>query len=81
MSLDPAVIETLKGVSTATLTTMLLKKGLTNVWMRGTKRLKPGQERVEDWIMTEIDRGVPLHGLSPLNTETKARYRAWKDAQ
>ncbi len=46
MPLDPKIIETLKGVSTATLTTVLLKKGLRNVWMRGTKPLKPGQGRV-----------------------------------
>src|SRR5262245_3916359 len=46
MSLDPKVIETLKGVSSATLTTVLLKKGLRNVWMRGTKPIKAGQGRV-----------------------------------
>ena len=36
------------------------------------------QERLEGWIMTEIDRGVPLPGLYPANAETKARYDAWK---
>src|ERR1044072_8798523 len=36
------------------------------------------QERLEGWIMTEIDRGVPLPGLYPANDETKARYEAWK---
>jgi len=41
----------------------------------------PEQERMEGWIMTEIDRGVPLPGLYPMNAETKARYQAWKDAQ
>ena len=46
MTLDATIIETLKDVSTATLTTVLLKKGLRNVWMRGTKPLKPGQPRV-----------------------------------
>ncbi len=35
MSLDPAIVATLSRVSTATLTTVLLKKGLRNVWMRG----------------------------------------------
>jgi regulator of RNase E activity RraA len=39
------------------------------------------QERMEGWIMTEIDRGVPLPGLYPMNAETKARYQAWKDTQ
>lgn len=36
MTLEPHVVETLKSVSTATLTTVLLKKGLRNIWLRGT---------------------------------------------
>lgn len=32
-----AIIQALKGVSTPTITTLLLKKGLRNVWMRGPK--------------------------------------------
>ena len=36
------------------------------------------QERLEGWIMTEIDRGVPLPGLYPANAETQARYEAFK---
>lgn len=43
--LNPEVIETLKRVTTATLTTVLLKKGLRNVWMRGTRPLRPDQPR------------------------------------
>ncbi|BBK34135.1 regulator of RNase E activity RraA [Stella humosa] len=46
MSLDPKIVEALSGVSTATLTTYLLKKGLRNVWMRGTKPLREGQPRL-----------------------------------
>ena len=46
MSLDPATVATLSGVSTATLTTVLLKKGLRNVWLRGTRPLRPGQPRL-----------------------------------
>ncbi len=42
--LAPKAIEVLFGISTATLTTVLLKKGLRNVWMRGTKPLRPGQQ-------------------------------------
>jgi len=45
MSLDPAVVAALSGVSTATLTTVLLKKGLRNTWMRGTRPLRAGQPR------------------------------------
>ena len=36
------------------------------------------QERLEGWIMKEIDRGVPLPGLYPANAETQARYEADK---
>lgn len=36
------------------------------------------QERLEGWIMSEVDRGVPLPGLYPPNAEAKARYEAFK---
>lgn len=39
------------------------------------------QERLEAWIVTEVERGVPLPGLYPANAETKARYEAWKAVQ
>lgn len=45
MNLDRSAVETLSNVSTATITTILLKKGLRNVWMRGTRPLKSGQAR------------------------------------
>jgi regulator of RNase E activity RraA len=38
------------------------------------------QERLEGWIMAEVERGVPLPGLYPPNAETNARYRAWAAA-
>jgi regulator of RNase E activity RraA len=38
----------------------------------------PEQEAMEAWIMTEVDRGVPLPGLYPMNEETKTRYEAFK---
>ena len=44
--LDPEIINVLSQVTTATLTTILLKKGLRNVWMRGTRALRPGQPRL-----------------------------------
>lgn len=37
------------------------------------------QERLEGWIMSEVERGVPLPGLYPPNDEAKARYAAFKD--
>jgi regulator of RNase E activity RraA len=46
MTLARDVVQTLSGVSTATITTILLKKGLRNVWMRGCRPLRPGSPRV-----------------------------------
>lgn len=40
--------------------------------------LAPEQERLEAWIMQEVEAGVPLPGLYPANAETKARYEASK---
>jgi regulator of RNase E activity RraA len=34
----------------------------------------PEQERMEAWIMTEVEKGLALPGLYPMNAETKARY-------
>ncbi|MBV8703111.1 MAG: ribonuclease activity regulator RraA, partial [Acetobacteraceae bacterium] len=34
------------------------------------------QERLEAWIMQEVDRGARLPGLYPPNAETRARYEA-----
>jgi len=39
------------------------------------------QERHEGWIMGEVDKGIPLPGLYPMNAETKARYDAWAKGQ
>ncbi|MBD9454477.1 ribonuclease activity regulator RraA [Rhizobium sp. RHZ02] len=74
MSLDPKIVETLKGVSTATLTTVLLKKGLRNVWMRGTKPIKPGQGRVVGkaftlrFVPAREDLATPASWASPIST-------------
>jgi regulator of RNase E activity RraA len=35
------------------------------------------QERLEEWIMTEVNNGASLPGLYPPNAENKARYEAW----
>ena len=37
------------------------------------------QERLEGWIMSEVERGVPLPGLYPPNDEAKARYASFKE--
>jgi hypothetical protein len=31
---------------------------------------------MEGWIMGEVEKGVVLPGLYPMNAETKARYEA-----
>lgn len=46
MSISEPVRQALAAVTTATLTTVLLKKGLRNVWMRGARPLKPGQPKL-----------------------------------
>jgi regulator of RNase E activity RraA len=35
-------------------------------------------ERYESWVVSEVERGVPLPGLYPPNEDAKARYQAWK---
>ncbi len=39
------------------------------------------QELQESWIMSEIEKGVPLPGLYPPNEETRARYAAWRKSK
>lgn len=38
----------------------------------------PEQERMEAWIVSEVERGEKLPGLYPMNAETRARYDSWK---
>jgi len=45
MTPDNKIVETLSKVTTATITTILLKKGLRNVWLRDTRPLRAGQPR------------------------------------
>jgi regulator of RNase E activity RraA len=42
--------------------------------------VKEGEEheRMETFIVSEVERGVKLPGLYPMNDETKTRYEAWK---
>ena len=74
MQLDKGVIETLSGISTATLTTLLLKKGLRNVWMRGTRPIRPGQPRLVGraftlrFVPAREDLATPESWSSPKST-------------
>lgn len=80
MSLDPQTVTALSAISTATLTTVLLKKGLRNVWMRGTRPLRPGQSRVVGQAFTlrfvpaREDLATPASWASP--TSTRAAIEA-----
>lgn len=72
--LDPKTIEALKAVSTATLTTVLLKKGLRNVWLRGTRPIREGQPRLVGraftlrFVPTREDLATPAAWASPIST-------------
>lgn len=74
MSLDPQFQETLTTISTATITTVLLKKGLRNVWLRGTRPLQPGQGRLVGraftlrFIPAREDLATPASWASPKST-------------
>jgi regulator of RNase E activity RraA len=74
MTLDRQVIETLTAVTTATLTTILLKKGLRNVWMRGTMPIRPGQPRLVGraftlrFIPAREDLATPESWSKPIST-------------
>ena len=72
--LDAEAIATLRDVSTATLTTVLLKKGLRNVWLRGTRPLAPGQPRLVGpaftlrFVPAREDLATPESWASPVST-------------
>ena len=76
MSLTPEAIATLSRVSTATITTVLLKKGLRNVWMRGSRPLRPGQKRLVGpaftlrFVPAREDLATPESWSSPISTRT-----------
>ncbi len=72
--LDASTRQTLLGISTATLTTVLLKKGLRNVWLRGTRPLAPGLPRIAGraftlrFVPAREDLATPASWGSPIST-------------
>lgn len=72
--LDPQAVAVLSSVTTATITTLLLKKGLRNVWLRGTRPLRPGQPRVVGraftlrFVPAREDLATPASWASPIST-------------
>ena len=74
MTLTAQTIEVLSAVSTATITTILLKKGLRNVWLRGPKPLRPQQPRIAGpaftlrFVPAREDLATPESWASPRST-------------
>ena len=74
MQLDAKAIDILSQVTTATLTTLLLKKGLRNVWLRGTRPLRSGQPRLVGraftlrFVPAREDLATPESWSSPIST-------------
>src|SRR6187549_2113211 len=74
MSLDPKIVSILEKVTTATITTLLLKKGLRNVWMRGTRPIRTGQPRLVGkaftlrFVPAREDLATPESWSKPIST-------------
>ena len=76
MSRDRDIVEAFSRVTTATFTTLLLKKGLRNVWMRGTRPLNPGQPRLVGkaftlrFVPAREDLATPESWSKPISTRS-----------
>jgi regulator of RNase E activity RraA len=74
MQLDARAVEVLSQVTTATLTTLLLKKGLRNVWLRGPRPIRTGQPRLVGraftlrFVPAREDLATPASWASPIST-------------
>jgi regulator of RNase E activity RraA len=71
---DDAITDALRGVTTATLTTLLLKHGLRNTWIRGAAPLRAGVPRVVGraftlrFVPSREDLATPESWSSPIST-------------
>src|ERR1700733_10913067 len=76
MGKEQEIVATLEKVTTATITTILLKKGLRNVWMRGTRPLNPGQPRLVGkaftlrFVPAREDLATPESWSKPISTRS-----------
>ncbi|HWI27486.1 MAG TPA: ribonuclease activity regulator RraA [Stellaceae bacterium] len=74
MTVDRKLLESLTHITTATITTILLKKGLRNVWMRGARPLRPGLPRLAGpaftlrFVPAREDLATPESWASPKST-------------
>ena len=73
-ALPASVVQALSGVTTATLTTVLLKKGLRNCWVRKARPLRSGQPRVIGraftlrFVPAREDLATPASWGNPIST-------------
>jgi regulator of RNase E activity RraA len=80
MAVDSSALHVLREVSTATVTSILLKKGIRNVWMRGPKPLRAGEPRIVGpaftlrFVPMREDLATPASWASP--TSTRAAVEA-----
>lgn len=74
MKTDANIVEVLSKVTTATITTILLKKGLRNVWIRGARPLRSNQPRLVGrtftlrFVPAREDLATPESWASPIST-------------
>lgn len=74
MPLDQTAIDTLSRITTATITTVLLEKGLRNVWVRGARPVRTGQPRLVGpaftlrFVPAREDLATPASWGSPIST-------------
>ena len=74
LPLDGSLVDALRHVCTATLTTVLLKKGLRNVWLRGPRPLKTGLPRTIGraftlrFVPAREDLATPASWGAPIST-------------
>jgi regulator of RNase E activity RraA len=74
LPLPPETVAALAGISTATMTTVLLKHGLRNVWLRGPKPLRAGLPRLAGraftlrFVPAREDLATPESWASPRST-------------
>ena len=74
MTLDAQAAAALSRVTTATITTVLLKKGLRKGWMRGTRPLVHGQPRIVGpaftlrFVPAREDLATPASWANPIST-------------
>ena len=80
MTAESDIVDVLSRVTTATITTILLKKGVRNVWIRGARPLQPGQPRrvgrafTLRFVPAREDLATPESWSSP--TSTRAAIEA-----